>query len=58
MGFDRLGLYRPFGQVAEAVELHEFQSAAQSMMDETNIAGVTDADAQARAAGAVDALPA
>jgi hypothetical protein len=58
MGFDKLGLYKPFGQVAEAVELHQHQSAAQSMMDQTSIAGVTDADAQARAAGAVDALPA
>lgn len=56
MGFDALGLFQPFGQVAEAVELHQHQSAAQSMMDQTTIAGATDADAQARAAGAVDQL--
>ncbi len=56
LGFERLELFQPFGQVTEQVELAEHQHAAQEYMDQIQSAGVTDAQAQDRAAGAADAL--
>lgn len=56
LGFEKLELYQPFGQIEEMVELHEHQQAAQQLVDNLNSAGMTDADAQDRAAGAADAL--
>lgn len=56
LGLDKIGLYRPFGQIDEAVELQQVQQAAQDSMDNFNSAGVTDAEATNRAAGAADEL--
>lgn len=56
LGFERLELYQPFGQIEEAVELQEHQQAAQQMLDNLNSAGMTDADAQDRATGAANTL--
>jgi hypothetical protein len=58
LGFDKLELYQPFGQIEEAVELHEHQQAAQEMVDNLNSAGMTDVETQDRAAGAASALSA
>ncbi len=56
LGFDRLELFKPFGQVEEQLELAEVQQSAQDMLANITSAGVTDAEAQARAAGASDQL--
>ena len=58
LGFDALELYQPFGQIEEAVELHEHQQAAQEMVDNLTSAGMTDVETQDRAAGAASALSA
>lgn len=56
MGFDRLDLFKPFGQIEEQVELTEHQQAAQEYIDTIQAAGGTDAEAQNRAAGAASAI--
>src|SRR6202008_4141735 len=56
LGFDKLDLYKPFGAVEEAVEMNEHQTAANQLIDQTKIAGVTDAEGQARAAQAAGQL--
>ncbi|MDY0087126.1 MAG: hypothetical protein RBS78_01010 [Coriobacteriia bacterium] len=56
LGFEKLELYQPFGQIDEQVELAEHQQVAQEQVTQFTAAGVTDAEAQDRAAGAAGEL--
>lgn len=52
LGLDKLGLYQPFGQIDESVDLQQHQMAAQDQLDNIAAAGETDAQSQDRAAAA------
>lgn len=56
LGFDQLGLYQPFGQIQEQVQVAEQQHAAQTQIDKITAAGMTDAQAQTRASDAASQL--
>lgn len=49
LGFERLGLYRPFGAIEEQMEQQEVATAATDTLAEYETAGITDAEAQASA---------
>lgn len=52
LGFDRLGLYVPFGSIAEQAEAQEMQMAAQEEVDNYAVAGEIDAETQTTEASA------
>lgn len=51
LGFDKLGIYRPFGAIDEQLDVAKRQSAVQSAIDELSAASMSEADAAVEAAG-------
>lgn len=57
LGFDQIGLFKPFGAIDEQVEQQQYMEAAQSNLDQYMAAGDTDAAASAAPGSVLSDLP-